>query len=646
MAERGAGGYHEMKMLRKQNSTFKTAFISEAGSGLENNDYFAFVELEQYACYVAADGLNDLPDAESARLATQTILLAFQEHPSMKKRAVRSYLEAANKALAAADSRERLKASVAVAVTDYAKLRYGCAGNTRLRLYRDGAVKEQTWDMSLGTELVKEENAPDDVLSRHEERNNLYAYLGQGKGFRPFLSKKVKLENGDILALYTRGIWENLDGGELDDVFSVAKEEPQECLDQVEDLLLSRQPDKLENYTFAAVFVNKVFLDPDRKRRIKKIVTVAVVILVIAIAASVILWFLTSQRKKHMQEMELRYANAIEYIQDANFMRAGEECKEALKLAEKLRDRKRVKELSDYQKLIEAVSAAEDLFSKGNYEEAQAAYVTAKDRSRYADRIADGYIDKKLSAITDYLSVFDYIQLGDILTAQGDYDRAEEKYLQAKILATKTYFEDGRRDAMEALEAMYASRNKAEEADTREAKEKAANETGAAQLASEGDKAFAGGDYDSANAYYAMALEKYQDMGDEAHGQLIRTKIASSGQKAEENKKKELQAEGCVTQAREKEAAGDMLEARKQYLFAKNIYKEMKLDDKVAEIDGLLEVLDTAIDQEEKKEKEEEEEEKEEESRRAESEPDGGDEEAEKSGGEAKSPVITGPADH
>lgn len=36
-------------MLRKQNSTFATSFISEAGAKLENNDYFAYVELEQYA---------------------------------------------------------------------------------------------------------------------------------------------------------------------------------------------------------------------------------------------------------------------------------------------------------------------------------------------------------------------------------------------------------------------------------------------------------------------------------------------------------------------------------------------------------------------------------------------------------------------
>ncbi len=142
--------------MRKQNSTFKTAFISEAGSELENNDYFAFVELEQYGCYVIADGLNEIPDAKSARLAIETVLLAFQENPSIKKRAVLSYLKVADKALREADSRKRLKASVAVIVTDYAKIRYGYAGNTRLFLYRDGKMKEQTQDMSLGNDLKKE----------------------------------------------------------------------------------------------------------------------------------------------------------------------------------------------------------------------------------------------------------------------------------------------------------------------------------------------------------------------------------------------------------------------------------------------------------------------------------------------------------
>lgn len=581
--------------MRKQNSTFKTAFISEAGSGLENNDYFAFVELERFACYVIADGLNDLPDAESARLATQTIILAFQEHPSIRKRAILSYLEAADKALYRADSREKLKASVTVIVTDYAKARYGYAGNTRLRLYREGAVKEETRDMSLGTELVKERNLPEDILSRHEQRNNLHTYLGQGKGFSPFVSKKIKLVNGDIFALYTRGIWENLDGGELDDVFSEAKDTPQECLDNVEDLLLSRQPGQLENYTFAAVFVDKVYLDPNRKRRIKKIITITVTVLIIVLIASLIIWFLYRQRQKRIDEMERRYSNMIEYIQDDNYLRAGEECAEALKMAEKLRKKKEINEISDYQKLIEAVNTADDIYGGKKYQEAQSAYVTALERSRYADRIADDYIDGQLSRITDYLSVFDYIQLGDTLAAQGDYKRAEEKYLQAKVLATRTYFEDGRKDAMEALEAMYTSREKAEEADNQEAKTKAASETGAAQLAAEGDKAFAGGDYEGAKAFYAMALEKYLELGDNAHAELIRTKITSSGDKADANRLKEQQAEGHVEAGRQQEEAGEKLEAKKQYLFAKNIYKELKMDDKVTEVDGLIEVLETSI---------------------------------------------------
>ena len=583
--------------MRKQNSTFKTAFISEAGSELKNNDYFAFVELEQYACYVIADGLNDLPDAESARLATLSIILAFQAHPSMTKRAVLSYLEEANQALFTADCRERLKASVTVIVTDYAKVRYGHVGNTRLRLYRDGSVLESTQDMSLGTELVREKKLTEDVLSRHEERNNLYSYLGIGKGLKSFVSKKKKLINGDILAFYTRGIWENLDSGELDDVFSEAKGDPQECLNNVEDLLLSRQPENLDNYTFAAIFIDKVFLDPDKKSRTKKIITIAIISIVIILVISLALWLFHYMKQKYKEDMERRYTNTIEYIQDNNFVKAEEECKEAVKLAEKLRDKKQVREFTDYQKLIEAINIAEDAYSGEKYEDAQTAYVKAKERSRYADRIADEYIDKQLGRITDYLSVFDYIQLGDTLVSQGDYKRAEEKYLQAKSLATRSYFEKGRKEAMDALEAMYTKRDKAEEADTKQAKDKASDETGAAQLAAEGDKAFADGDYQGAKAYYAMALEKYQQLKDDVHGELIQVKIASSDSKAEENEQKKAQAQEYVDAGREEETAGNRLEAKKQYLFAKSIYKELKLDDKVEEVDGLIEILETAMDQ-------------------------------------------------
>ncbi len=584
--------------MRKQNSTFQTAFLSEAGSELENQDYFAYVELDGYACYVVADGLDDSRDAKSARLATQAVILEFQERPSLGKRAIRSYLQAANRALCQADSRERLKASVLVAVTDYEKVRYGYAGNARLRLYRDGKVREQSRDMSLGSDEQREKRLPDDALARHEERNNLYAYAGKGRGFLPWISGKLRLENGDILVMYTRGIWENLDSGEMDDVFSEAGDSPGESLDNIEDLLLSRQPERLENYTLAAVFINKVFQDPERKRKRKKRIRIAAIAAAVILLAGLGIWLFQRWRQGKTEELQRHYGDMIEYLQDNNFVRAEEECKEAGKLAEKLRKKKALLELSDYQKLLEAVQEAEEAFGKGDYEEAQTAYVTARERSRYADRIADAYIEKRLSLITDYRSVFDYLQLGDALAAQGDYSRAEEKYLEARRLATVACFEEGRQDALDCLDSLYELRGQAEEADTREAKEKAVNETGAAQLASEGDKAFAEGDYEGAKAYYAMALEKYQELGDEAHGELIQTKIEASGRKSEENQEKERQADACLEAGREREEAGEALEAKKQYLMAKNLYRELKKEEKVMEVSGRIELLEAGTEEE------------------------------------------------
>ena len=369
--------------MRKQNSTFQSAFISEAGSELQNNDYFAFVELEEYACYVVADGLNDLPDTESAKLAIETALLSFQEHPSMRKNALLSYIKAANRALCKADQKERLKASVMIVVTNYEAFRYVYAGNTRLRLYRNGNRKEQSRDTSLSSDLGKETNLSEDVLAKHEERNNLYAYVGQGDRLKPVVSKKIKLENGDILALYTRGIWENLDGGELDDVFSEAKDDPKESLNDVEELLLSKQPKTLENYTFAAVFVDKVFTDPERKKKRKKIAIICIVVVVIILVIAAVIWFLHRSYIRLVEDMDRRYADTIEYIQDSNFIRAAEEAKEALADAEKLRNKEYISKISDYIKLIEAVNKADEAYDGGNYEEAQNSYISARTRSRY-----------------------------------------------------------------------------------------------------------------------------------------------------------------------------------------------------------------------------------------------------------------------
>ena len=175
--------------MRKQNSEFLTAFTSEASRKIKNTDFFGFVELDKFACYVIADGIDDDVDAISAKLAVDTVVSAFMESPSMSKRAVRRYLRTANRALLTARSKMKLKASVTVLVTNYVKLRYGQAGNTRFRLYRDGFLRMQSQDSSLSMDMVREEKLEQDKLAQHEERHNLSATWARKRGSPPTYPK-------------------------------------------------------------------------------------------------------------------------------------------------------------------------------------------------------------------------------------------------------------------------------------------------------------------------------------------------------------------------------------------------------------------------------------------------------------------------
>ena len=119
--------------MRKQNSDFSAAFVSEAGSKLKNSDYFGFVELDEYACYVIVDGITELAGTESAKLAIETVILHFQASPSMSGRTMRRLIAKADKALIGHDSYTRQEASLTVILTDYRSFRYGYLGNMKKR---------------------------------------------------------------------------------------------------------------------------------------------------------------------------------------------------------------------------------------------------------------------------------------------------------------------------------------------------------------------------------------------------------------------------------------------------------------------------------------------------------------------------------
>lgn len=587
--------------MRKYNSSIKTAFISEAGSKLENNDYFGFVELDSYACYVIADGITEMRNSESARVAIEAVINAFQSEPGISRGKIRSYLRSANNELLKEESYEKLKASVTVVVTDYQKCRYGYAGNTRFRLYRNGRNLISSFDMSLSQDLVKGEKLTGDKLSEHEERNNLYSYFGR-KRFNPFISKKIQLKDGDIITLYTRGIWENVDEGELLDVFSEAGNEPARECDQVEDLLLSRQPENLDNYTFAAIYIDKIFTDPNRKKRIRKIIIVSVVIAVLILIICLVIFLWRRDRAQKRENMEQYFSNVETYIEDNNFIRAGQECGKALELAEKLNNSEAKEKYNSYLISLEAVIGADDTYDEGDYTEAKDAYLTAKVRVRYADNAGLSYIEKKLEQISQYEQVYDSIALGDSLLELESYELAEEKYLEAKRAAASIYFADGKQQALDALEALYEKWSAALEDEEAQSMEQASAQVSAAELVTQGDESYSEGDYDGAMVFYLIALEKYSKLEDTTQIDFLNKKIAALNEKQEEVEERIEEAKVLEEQARLFAEEKDYEQARVQYQYAKAIYAELGRDNKVNEIQGNIDIVDTKITQQEKEE--------------------------------------------
>ena len=162
----------------------------------------------------------------------------------------------------------RLEASMVVVISDYKNVRWAHAGNTRLVLMRNGRIKYRTKDTSLSQNMADKSEISLDQLETHEERHNLYCYLGQSGHFSPVISAKRKMDDGDILFLYTRGIWESVGDTELLDAADGVSEPEQVCTN-MEDVVLSQQQGVLENYTIAAIFVNKVYRNPKASKNKK-----------------------------------------------------------------------------------------------------------------------------------------------------------------------------------------------------------------------------------------------------------------------------------------------------------------------------------------------------------------------------------------
>lgn len=563
--------------MRRINSEFQTLHISEEGQKLSNRDYFGYVEMDDFACYVLADSLDEEPSVNSARLVVDSIIRDFTEAPTMRKRAVRKYIIRAHRELMAQREGMHLKASVVVAVTDYRKLRYYHAGNSRLYWIRNARIMEQTKDQSLTQNLLEQGRLPLDEAAAHEERNNLYSFLGERGTPQIEISRKKKLENGDMFALLTRGVWEQCGEQEFLQITNDAKE-PKDILDQTEDCVLKDQENrKIDNYSLAVTFVNKVYQSPKKPVSIKKILMIALPVLLVVTITGVTLYLRYRNIRTKTEDM-IRYMESGQtYLGLNNYQKAAEEYGEAMTLARSLKRAKEQDESDQYIKLAEQIMLADDALSGEEYQKAQELYLAAREMSVETGNTGLQYIDGQLDRVLRHVRVFDLIAQGERKQEYGNLEGAIALYKEAKEMAEALYFGEGKAEAlklqMEAEEAL--DQQKMDEAAKLqeqineevasmavENEQKSNDQQSAMDIENQGNALLAQGFYEEAITFYQTAQAMYSKLEMEELAEEIEPKIIAAqagmeaARKAAEMEKAAEEASEAAAEIQPEEAAG------------------------------------------------------------------------------------------
>ena len=435
--------------MRRINSDFQTLHISEEGQKLSNRDYFGYVEMDDFACYVLADSLDDEPAVNSARLVVDSIIRDFTEAPTMGKGTLRRYLLRAHTELLKQRAGMHLKVAVVVAVTDYRTLRYCHVGNSRLYLIRNARILEQTKDQSLTQNLLEQERILLDEAARHEERNNLYSFLGERGKPEIQISRKKKLEAGDLLIQLTRGVWEQCGEQELLRIVNDAKE-TKDILDQVEDCILMEQNSRsIDNYSMAVTVVNKVYQSPKKPVSVKKVLMIVLPVLLVVITVGVTLFLRYRSIQNKTQSLLQYMESGEEYLACSNFQKVAEEYEAAKKLADSLHKEQEYREADSYTKLAEQVILADEALSAAEYQKAQELYLAARQMAVENGNVGLSYIEGQLNRTEGYIEVFDLIAQGERKEEYDNLTGAIALYQEAKEKAAALYFMDGKKEALE-----------------------------------------------------------------------------------------------------------------------------------------------------------------------------------------------------
>nr|WP_106780331.1 SpoIIE family protein phosphatase [Lysinibacillus timonensis] len=564
--------------MRKENSKFETAFLSEAGSSIHNKDYFAYVELDDFACWVMADGLDMDQEIESAELVVKSIMGQFLQKPTMSRRRLKKYMRKAHKQLQNESKRFRLKASVTVVVTNYSKMIWAVAGHTRLYVYRNDVLHLRSDDSSLAQSFANDEKIPLDRVDTHDERYNLLTYMGMPNEFNPFVSKKMRLNDGDVLLLCTAGLWENVESTEILDAVNEASD-GQKLVDTLEEVALSKQKQRVPNYTAAAIMVNKIFQE-DPKKRSKIFKRIALALIPIIILGGIGSFFIIrdiQQKAEWAADMVEFSNNADTYVEDGDYAAASKEYSEAKNAAKRIKDPVHRELYAKKQRITHLIAQGDTMLAEGDYVGAIEFYEKAKEESKGFEQFDEEELDVKITQASSVQGVLEAMKEAELKLASKDY------------VAALDIFEEAKKDAIEVsyTNGQLLIEEKMTEAEERIAEiERELRILDAEKFEKDGDKNEKLNNLAAALTAYAEAQEIYQEI-DMLEKVLAMERKITKIQDSMKTEESENELETKVSDADRLEKKGDELLASQNYgqaiasfSMAQALYQDADLIDK------------------------------------------------------------------
>ena len=584
--------------MRKDEAKFITEFLSEAGTKAENNDYFGYVLLDNYAIWAVADGFDEEEGAKvAARIAVESAIEYFMLRPRFNYDVIKEMMDYAN--LKVKEKQEEtqkyslMHTSLLIVISNYNSILYGNIGNTRFYHIRGGYIISQSRDDTIAQLLVDEEALNISDMRFHRQRNDLLQAIGDFGKIKPNIIKKpVELMEKDVFCLTTVGFWENIDEHDMENDFS-RFEDKKQWLNSLEKRILASLRDNIENYTIAQVEVGAVAspepMEKDKRKLIKKIILVMLIIVVIILF--VVIW--NVKRRNGILQAATQYEKlADEEILKKNFNNSIDNLKLEIGEYEKLKPKsrgiigfltnaekkradaskkideinKKIGETEKIKKAFSDINEGNEMFNSGNYDEANVKYQQAKynlnDNNYKRDELNTEEIlttlDLRINSTVKLKEAKALETAGDTAVNEGSYNLAKVSYKNAADI----YLANGRADYVSQVE------KKLEEITD---KEKTAY-NGAMLAENKGDSLAQSNINSSKEAYY-QARQMYQTLGDTVKVGEIDNKI----QELNSQQNADLQtANNLVQEGLSQITVNNPAQAINILTQAKNIYQKMK----------------------------------------------------------------------